>query len=290
MRILIAGASGFVGSQLSAYLKNDGHEVVALKRHPSFWDPERGVLDEKAIVDFDVIINLAGESVVGVRWTRSKKQKIRDSRVQGTLLLAQCINHMSAPPKVFISASAIGYYGSQSDHELTEQSPAGMGFLAGVCQEWEAAALSVTRPDVRVVLLRFGHVLRKEGGLLKKLIPIFRLGLGGKIGSGRQWMSWVAMEDVMRAVSFLMVHPFEGAVNIVAPNPVTNEEFTKQLAETLHRPAFCTVPACILRLLCGKMASELFLSSARVFPERLQGAGFAFLYSHLTSSLLEKLL
>ncbi len=287
MRLLLIGSSGFIGSQLQAHLKCEGHEIATLKRPSCVWDPEKDVLDERLLEGFDAIINLAGESVVAFRWTKAKKQRIHDSRVKVVKLLANGIKKLKNPPKIFISASACGIYGSRGDEELSESSSLGSNFLATVCQEWEAEAEKIKQFGIRTVMLRFGIVLGK-GGILKKLFLPFKMGLGGKIGSGKQWMSWITINDVQRSISFLLESKLSGPINLVSPNPVTNAFFTDTVAQALQRPAFCTLPAFILRLVCGTMADELFLSSERVLPQKLCEAGFTFQDPELTASLLQK--
>lgn len=296
MRILMTGSSGFVGKELAAFLQSQGHAIVKLVRHENhllkdaiYWDPENGKLDGGALEGFDAIIHLAGENIADARWTEEKKRRILDSRVIGTRLLAKAICGLSHPPKVFICASAVGYYGSHGDEILTEESLNGQGFLAEVCRKWEEAAECAKKLNIRVVHARIGVVLSAHGGVLKKMLLPFKLGLGGKIGSGRQYMSWVAIDDLVLAFDFILrTAGLNGPVNITAPNPVTNAVFTKALASTLHRPAFLPVPAFMARLLFGEMADELLLCSTRALPKRLLQAGFVFKYSELDKALAAK--
>lgn len=282
MRILVVGASGFIGQHLIPFLQKQGHEVASLHRHTPSWDPEKGICDEKALEGFDVIINLAGESVSSGRWTRAKKQRIWASRVQATKLLSDTILKLKMPPQLLINSSAAGIYGSRGEEFLTENAALGQGFLARVCTEWEAAALFCQGPKLRVVCLRMGVVIGLGGGILKKLLPLFTLGLGGKIGSGKQWMSWITLVDLLRIIAFVIQDPtIHGPINCVAPHPVTNEELTKSIARFLHRPCFFTVPLFLLRLRYGEMVDEALNSSQKVFPDRLLKMGFSFRYSDL---------
>jgi len=289
MKILVSGAHGLVGKALKKSLTKDGHEIIRLVRGESAygkpeveWDPERGVLDANQIEGFDVVVHLAGESIASGRWTEEKKQKIVDSRVKGTTLLSQSLASLSRPPASFISASAIGYYGSRGDELLSEQSKPGNDFLAGVCVEWEKAAEPAIEKGIRTVKARFGIILDKEGGALEKMLTPFRMGIGGKFGDGKQWMSWIALEDVVRGLRFVMDHAsLKGPVNFVAPNPVTNAEFTKTLGEVLSRPTILPVPAFGARLAFGEMADGLLLSSAKVEPKRLKESEFQFNYTDL---------
>jgi len=285
MYILIVGASGFIGRHLTQYLRSVGHTVSPLLREKGVWEPAEGVLDVSALTGFDAIINLAGEPITNGRWSAEKKKKIISSRVDATRLLAREIQQLKVPPRLFLCASATGYYGSRGDEELTEESSAGTGFLAEVCQKWEAAAQMAARTGVRVIRLRTGAVIGQDGGVLAKMRPIFQWGLGGKIGDGQQWMSWIAMEDLVRLVQFLLSHEeIKGAVNAVAPQPIRNKEFTRLLASALHRPAFCTVPAWALRCLLGEMADEVLLSSVRAYPAKALALGFEF----YTSNFLQR--
>lgn len=298
MRILLTGGSGFIGSHLSEYLLGQGDEVVFLQRKSPtegsslFWDPKRGILDEQSIEGFDAVINLAGESLVTGRLTGSKKKRVRESRIEATRLLTDTIARLKKPPEVFISASAIGFYGPRDEDEFVdEESSVGSGFLAELCQEWEEAALVLKKPETRVICLRIGMVLANDGGALKQMLPAFRLGLGGRLGSGKQWVSWIALADLVRLIAFLLTHrECSGIFNAVAPCPVTNEVFTYTLAKILRRPAFCRLPGWLLRLLLGEIADELLLVGARVVPKRTLEAGFMFHYPEFNHCLTEILL
>lgn len=293
MKILISGASGFLGSALTTFLRENGHEVVRLIRPGApmssetvVWDPALGQIDATRLEGFDAVVHLSGESVSG-RWTSSKKTAIHDSRVQGTKLLAGTLAALSRPSSVFISASATGYYGDRGDEILTEESAIGKtGFLPGVCREWEEAAQPLRKKGIRVVHLRFGVILGAEGGALAKMLSPFRKGLGGIIGSGRQYMSWVSLEDVLGVVEHALNTPaLEGPVNVVSPEPVTNKEFTKALGEILHRPTIFPIPAMAAKLLFGEMAEELLLASTRVEPRKLLKSGYRFKHMHLPEAL-----
>jgi uncharacterized protein len=290
-RVLISGASGLIGSALVACLGQKGAEVVRLTRKTSGkaaeieWDPKE-TLDPRLVSGFDAVIHLAGESIMG-RWTAAKKDAIRETRVQGTLNLANALVRSEIKPAVFICASATGFYGDRGDEVLTERSAGGDGFLAAVARDWEAATRVAADSGVRTVNLRTGLVLSANGGALAKMLTPFRLGLGGRLGSGQQWWSWIHIDDVVWAIERVMSTPaVSGPVNLVAPNPVTNMEFTKQLASELHRPAFFPVPALALELAFGRTpAHELFLSSARAVPEKLVNSGYNFRFPDLGSAL-----
>lgn len=288
MKIVVAGASGFVGQALAKRLGEEGHAVSVLSRGDKgiHWDPERGELDRGKIEGADVWINLAGENIASGRWTQKRKEKILNSRVRGTRLLAEAAAVAERPPQVLINASAIGYYGSRGDELLTEESASGKGFLADVCRQWEAALAPAEKAGVRVVKMRFGVVLGREGGMLKRMLLPFKLGLGGVIGSGDQYMSWVALDDLVEAILFVMRNAAcSGAYNVVAPHPVTNRVFTKTLGAVLHRPTIFPLPAFIARAVLGEMGEELMLGGARVLPVRLQQAGFVFRYPTLEAAL-----
>jgi uncharacterized protein (TIGR01777 family) len=292
MKILISGSHGLVGSALGAALKKDGHEVFALVRRAPHseseveWYPDRGSLAFSGMEGMDAVVHLAGESIASSRWTEEKKQLIRDSRVKATTVLAEALSNLKTPPKSLISASAIGYYGDRGDLILTEASAAGNDFLASVCVEWESATEAAARKEIRIVKTRFGVILSKDGGALAKMLPPFRMGVGGRIGSGRQWMSWIALDDVVSALKFALLNDsLTGPVNFVAPNPVTNAEFTNTLGKALSRPTWFPIPAFGVRLAFGEMADALLLSSQRVAPERLKQAGFEFSYSTLAAAL-----
>ncbi len=276
MKIAVTGSSGLVGSALASSLIDSGHDVVRLKR-PTQWDPDTGTADPSAFLGVNAIIHLAGENISSGRWTAARKQRIRDSRVKGTNLIAETIARMDAPPQVLVSASAIGYYGDRGDELLREESPPGTGFLADVCREWEAATNAATRKGIRVVHLRTGIALSPKGGALAKMLVPFKLGIGGKIGAGNQYWSWVSLNDVCAAIIHcLQASGVHGAVNVVSPSPVTNIEFTKTLGRVLGRPTISPMPAFAARLALGEMADALLLASARVEPAKLVASRFAF--------------
>ena len=291
MKILASGMSGLIGRALRPELDKRGHEIVRLKSSAAHgpneiaWDPLRP-LEPATVSGFDAVIHLAGENIFG-RWTKRKKKSIYESRVLGTRHLCQALASCASKPKVLLAASAVGFYGSHEDELLTEASANGKGFLADLAWDWEAATEPARRAGIRVVNLRTAIVLARAGGALAKMLPIFKLGLGGKIGSGRQWMSWIAIEDEVAAILFCLDHEeISGPVNLVAPNPVTNAEFAQMLARTLHRSAFFSVPEFAVRLLLGReMAEETVLASQRVAPEKLQRAGFEFKFASLKEAL-----
>jgi|SRR5579872_1146930 len=304
-KVLISGASGLIGSALVLALEADGHEIIRLTRGPArpakelHWEPMREV-SPALVSGFDAVIHLSGENVAG-RWTAEKKRKIRESRVVSTRNLAWAIAKTERPPRAFVCASAIGYYGNRGDEVLTEDSASGAGFLPEVCREWEAAT-HVGMAGVRVVNLRFGIVLSRQGAALKEMLRPFRSGLGGRVGSGRQWWSWIHVEDAVAAVVQVLgigsevagrgrpaLHNLFGPVNIVAPNPVTNAEFTRVLAAAVKRPALFAVPAFAAKLAFGEFAEEGILASARVMPKKLEESGFEFRYADLGTALQELL-
>lgn len=252
------------------------------------WDPVGGRIDASAIEGIDGVIHLAGENIAAGRWTAARKARIRDSRVRGTRLIAGTLARLSRKPQFLISASAIGYYGSRGDEILVEDSAAGTGFLAGVCREWETATLPARDAGIRVAYLRTGVVLSSTGGALTRLLPIFRLGLGGQLGSGRQFMSWIALDDVVAAIAHVLTQDVRGPVNLTAPDPVTNREFTATLGRLLRRPTPFPVPAAILRIALGEMADEL-LGSQRAHPARLLDTGYAFRHPELEQGLRQAL-
>jgi uncharacterized protein (TIGR01777 family) len=289
MRIVIGGASGLLGTALGASLEQDGHQVTRLVRQPPAgpgqvrWNPG-GVLDPAVVSGCDAVVNLSGAPVAGGRWTAARKRVLHDSRIGPTATLAAAIAAAAAPPAVLLSGSAIGWYGDTGDREVDETAPAGDSFLAGLVAEWEAAAAPARGAGRRVVLLRSGLVLSRAGGLLGPLTPLFRLGLGGKVGPGRQYLSWIAMADHVRAVRFLLEHDVAGPVNLTAPAPVTNAAFTAALGRAVHRPAVLAVPAPALRAALGEVSTEL-LGSVRVRPARLLAAGFTFQYPSIDAAL-----
>lgn len=297
MKILIAGASGFIGEELIPFLIQAGHEVKKLVRKGSRvpfdgirWDPEKGLFNEAEIEGFDAIINLAGDNISKGRWTEKKKKAILESRIKATRTLASAILRIKKPPQVFINASAVGYYGSRGDTLLTEDSPSGTGFLAHVCEEWEAAARPIASKNVRLVYTRFGAILSPKGGALAKMLTPFKLGLGGIIGSGDQYMSWITLDEVLGVIYYILkTDSLDGPVNVVSPNPVTNHTFTKTLGKVLSRPTILSMPATIARLAFGEMADELLLSSQRASSAKLVNSGYQFCQPDLERSLQQML-
>lgn len=292
MKILIGGSHGLVGTALIKSLETEGHEIFRLVRHAPTskteveWSPDRYSIALARIEGFDAVVNLAGESIAEGRWTDEKKRRIRESRVKGTKLLGDALANLTVRPKTFVCASAIGYYGNRGDELLTETSAPGDEFLAKVCAEWEGATALATEKGIRVVNARFGVILDTNGGALKKMLPPFRMGVGGKVGSGKQWMSWIALDDVVGGIQFALANDsIKGPVNFVAPVPVTNAEFTKTLGKVLSRPTVLPIPAFAIKLLFGEMGEALLLGGQRVAPERLIEAGYAFQYSVLDSAL-----
>jgi len=291
MRIAVSGSHGLIGSALVQALAQAGHEVVRLVRDGAggtgiAWDPERGTLDRSALEGIDAVVHLAGYGIAERRWTAPVKELIRSSRVNGTRLLATALADMVRRPQVLVAASAIGYYGDRRDTWLEEDSEPGTGFLADVCRAWEAAAEPARAAGIRTVTARIGIVLSPEGGALQRMLLPFKLGLGGRIGSGQQYMSWVARDDVVAAIQFAIEQSsLAGPVNVVAPEPVTNREFTQVLARVLRRPAFLPLPSFLARLAFGEMADALLLASTRVRPRRLLEAGYTFRFPTLEAAL-----
>ncbi len=289
MKILISGLSGMVGSELGSFLKTAGHEVVGLSRSPAGadigWNPHDGQIDKDGLNGVDAVVHLAGENIAK-RWTDKQKRLIRESRVKGTTLLSETLAGMETPPKVLVSASAIGYYGDRGEEVLTESSPPGQGFLPEVCQAWEDACQPAREKGIRVVNLRIGVILSPNGGALAKMLLPFKMGLGGKVGSGNQFWSWIALDDVVGAIHHgLMNAELNGPVNATAPNPCTNLDFTKALGKVLSRPTLFPMPKFAARLALGEMADDLLLASARVMPERLEQTGYAFRFAELEPAL-----
>jgi len=286
--VAVTGSSGFLGSALVSSLAEGGHRVVPLVRREVRpgedalrWDPVSGAIASPGPAIADAVVHLAGESIAGGRWTAAKKQRIRESRADATRRLTDTFTRLAKPPAVLVCASAIGYYGSRGDEVLSEESRPGTGFLADVGREWEAASAAAIVRGIRVVNVRIGIVLSPAGGALAKMLTPFRLGLGGVIGGGAQWMSWISLEDAIGVIRHaLATDTLRGPINTVAPSPVTNAEFARTLARVLWRPAVIPMPAFALRLALGEMADELLLSSTRAVPARLQADGFAF--HHLT--------
>jgi uncharacterized protein len=293
MKILIAGSSGLVGNELVDFLKHQGHEVVKLIRSKNkinnsiYWNPELGELDENSLEAFDAVINLAGENIANKRWTKQQKQKIKESRIKSTTLLSNKLSRLKNPPKVFICASAIGFYGDRPFVVLNEDSyPAKGDFLSETCKEWEAATNPAAEAGIRVINARFGIILSPKGGALAKLLLPFQLGLGGILGDGKQVMSWIALDDVIYAINYLLQDDtIAGPVNFTSPEPVTNLEFTKTLGKVLSRPTIFPVPAFAAKLAFGEMAEALLLSSARVQPVKLVASRFKYAYPDLESAL-----
>mgnify|MGYP001119052577 FL=1 len=292
MKVVIAGATGLVGSELTNQLIQEGHQVKKLVRREArtpneiAWNPEQQRLSVADLEGTDVVINLAGENISEGRWTAAKKKSIIESRLLSTSTLTNAVLTMQHPPSTFINASAVGFYGNRSDELLTEKSANGEGFLAHVCKEWEKAAEPLTHKKVRLVYSRFGVILSPHGGALKKMLTPFKLGLGGVIGSGKQCMSWIALEDVVGSLIHLMLDKsIHGPVNIVSSQPVTNAEFTKTLGTVLSRPTIFSVPTSVARFVFGEMADELLLSSLRVSNQKLLESGYSFKQPNLEQYL-----
>lgn len=294
MRLLITGASGLIGKALQSSFKEKGYEMLLASRSEAKdaqhiqWSAETG-FDEgdlKQLEELDAVIHLAGENVSGLRWTDEKKKAIRDSRVFGTRSMIETFDKLKQKPKVFISGSAIGFYGDRGNEELTETSAAGKTFLAEVCKEWEAESRRAEDQGIRTVLLRTGIVLSKDGGALAAMLTPFKLGVGGVIGDGKQWMSWVSIDDVVGIINYVLENEnVRGAVNLAAPVPVTNEEFTKTLGSVLYRPTFLPLPEFAIHMIFGEMGDALLLDSTRVIPKRLQEAGYEFKYTDLKTAI-----
>jgi uncharacterized protein len=299
MRILISGSSGLIGNAISEALRGEGHTVVRLVRPAgaarkqsgdATWDHVAGTFDAAATEGADAVVHLAGASIAAGRWAAARKQLLRASRIDATRHLVQSLAALARPPRIFIGASAIGYFGDRGDESLDETSAPGSDFLATLTQEWEREEAAAASFGARVVSTRFGIVLAGNGGALPRMVTPFKLGAGGRLGSGRQWMSWIALRDVVGIVKFALANTaLSGPVDAVSPEPVRNSEFTRALAEVLHRPAIFPAPAFALRLALGEMADALLLSSQRVFPRRLQEAGYAFAQTDLRSALREAL-
>lgn len=291
MKILISGSTGLIGEALTAALRADGVEVVRLARRATpephvLWDPAAGTIDKAGLDGFDAVVHLAGKSIAAGRWTRKLKNEILQSRVVGTELLAQSLAGLARPPKAFVCASAIGYYGNRGHDALGETSPAGTGFLPDVCRAWEAAAEPARQKGLRVAHVRFGVVLSERGGALAKMLLPFKLGLGGTLGSGDQFMGWISLEDAVGAVRHVLsTATLEGPLNAVAPQALTNREFTKALGRALHRPTIFPVPGFAARLVLGEMAEALLLASQRVEPRRLLESGYRFRHPDIDAAL-----
>ncbi|GLY82930.1 epimerase [Actinoallomurus iriomotensis] len=290
VQIAITGSTGLIGKALVRALRDEGLTVIRLVRRPAAaedevrWDPFGGV-DSGALEGVDAVVHLAGAGIGSHRWTDTYKREVRDSRVEGTRTLARALARLSRRPAVFVCASAVGFYGDTGDEPVDESASAGAGFLAALCRDWEAAAQPAADAGIRVVHPRTGLVLSREGGLLGKVLPLFRLGLGGRLGSGRQWMSWITLDDQVAALRFLIHDGLQGPVNLTAPEPVTNAAFTAAIGRALRRPAPFIVPAPALRLALGEFADEGALISQRVLPDRLTKAGFAFRHRDIDTAL-----
>lgn len=291
-KVLISGASGLLGSAYSDYLSKKGHDVFKLvRREPAsdkelFWNPMKSELDLKNIEGFDSIINFSGKNIGLGRWTIKNKKVIYESRILSTTLLSESIAKLDNPPESFLSSSAVGYYGDTGSEFINEGAEPGEGFLSDLCVNWEKATMPAVRAGVKVIQLRSGVVLSAEGGALAKMLTPFRLGLGGRLGSGRQYFSWIMIDDHLRALYHLMTSDnIQSPVNVVSPEPVKNSEFTKILAKVLKRPAIFPVPAFVLKTLLGQVADEILLSSSRAIPQLLMGSGFEFKYPALEDAL-----
>lgn len=294
MKILINGASGLIGSALQVSFKEKGYELLLASRNPAKdekhvqWDADTGFSDDdlERLEGLDAAIHLAGESISGLRWTEEKKKAIRDSRVFGTRTMIEAFDKLKKRPKVFISGSAVGFYGDRGSDEMTESSAAGKTFLSEVCKEWEAESRRAEDLGIRTVLLRTGIVLSKDGGALGTMLTPFKLGVGGVIGDGDQWMSWVSLVDVVEIINFALENEnLRGAINVTSPNPVTNEVFTKTLGNVLYRPTFLPLPEFAVHMVFGEMGDALLLDSTRVIPKRLADAGYKFKYPELRPAL-----
>jgi uncharacterized protein (TIGR01777 family) len=293
MKVLISGGSGLVGAALTSSLRRDGHTVSRMVRPGSHaaagdvpWNPLSALVDVPAMEGFDAVVHLSGASIAGERWTAKRKQVLRSSRVDSTRVLVDALAHLKQPPRAFVCASAIGFYGERGDEVLTESSGHGNDFLAILSRAWEGEASRAAASGIRTVMMRFGIVLSLDGGALPRMLTPFRFGAGGRLGSGKQWMSWIALEDVVRVLRLAMDDmSWNGPVNLVAPEPVRNAEFTRVLASVLHQPAIFPAPALALRLALGEMADALLLSSQRVQPECLKQYGYTFRYENLEAAL-----
>lgn len=293
MKILITGASGLVGKELQKSFAEKGYEMLLASRSEPKddnhiqWTIDEGFAEPEKLEGVDVVVHLAGENVSGgIRWTDEKKKAIRDSRVLGTRNVVDAISKLKKKPHTFIASSAIGFYGERGDEEVTESSAAGDNFLAGVCKEWEAESRRAEDAGIRTVLLRTGIVLSKDGGALGTMLTPFKLGVGGVVGSGKQWMSWISMDDEIAIINYAIENEnIRGAVNAVSPNPVTNEEFTKTLGEVLYRPTFIPLPEFAVSMIFGEMGDALLLASTKVMPKRLEDAGFEFKFPNLKEAV-----
>lgn len=293
MIIAVTGSSGLIGSALVERLRTAGDTVVRVRRKAAsaepgdiVWDPVAGSIDAKSLEGIDAVVHLAGEGIAERRWSEQQKRRILESRTRGTSLLAQALASLNHKPRVLISGSAIGFYGDRGDEILTEQSGPGNGFLAEVVEAWEQSARDAVDAGIRVAFIRTGIVLSPRGGALGKMLPLFRFGLGGRLGSGNQWWSWITLEDEVEAIRFLLEHDVAGPVNLTAPAPVTNRELTKALGKALHRPAFLPIPSIGPKLLLGsELAESLLFQSQRVMPAVLQQEGYEFRHPELAAGL-----
>ncbi|MFH2047919.1 MAG: TIGR01777 family oxidoreductase [bacterium] len=294
MNIVVAGASGLIGKALVESLIASDHNVKTLVRRKPlndseiFWEPQSGVIESDKLIDVDTVINLGGENIASGRWTKSKKKRILDSRVKSTTLLCETLVKLDKLPSTLLSASADGYYGDCNQNEVTEASPPGDSFIADVCRQWEEATNVCKEAGIRVVNCRFGIVLTPQGGALKKMLPAFKFGVGGKLGSGKQMMNWISMHDCIRAMLYLIENEnIKNAVNIIAPEAITNKEFTKAIAKYLKRPALFPVPSFVIKILLGELGSELLKERCKIIPEKLINSGFQFKYPDINSALNE---
>ena len=292
LRICITGATGLVGSALSAFLSTGGHEVIRVSRKydddPTTiaWDPVHGEFNAESLEGIDAVVHLAGENIGSGRWNEDKKQRIIDSRVLSTKLLCERLAKLNHPPRVLVTASAVGIYGSQNDAFLNESAPSGGGFLAEVCSRWESAAKPAAAAGIHTIRLRFGAVLSPRGGMLASVLPLFRLGLAGRVGDGRQWQSWISIDDAITAIHHAIVtDSLDGPVNVVSPNAIDNARFTATLARILHRPALLSAPRWALQKAFGEMADELLFSSIRAVPKKLLDSGYTFRHATLAEAL-----
>lgn len=292
MKVLITGASGLLGTELQKSFAEKGYEMLLASRKEPVddrhiqWTIDEGFAEPERLEGVDVVVHLAGENVSGLRWTDEKKKAIRDSRVLGTRSVVEAISKLKNKPKTFIASSAIGFYGERGDEEVTESSSPGDNFLAEVCKAWEAESRRAEDAGIRTVLLRTGIVLSKDGGALGTMLLPFKLGVGGVVGSGKQWMSWISLDDEIAVINFVIEHEnIRGAVNAVSPNPVTNHDFTKTLGEVLYRPTFLPLPEFAVSMVFGEMGDVLLLTSTKVMPKRLEDAEFQFKYADLKQAI-----
>lgn len=293
MRVLVSGTSGLVGQEVTTFLKSQGHEVVPLLRKGKsekkekgiYWNPKKGVFKKKDFEGFDAVIHLAGKNIAHL-WTKKHKRAIFTSRCRDSWLLSQILLRVNSPPQVLICASAAGFYGDRGNDVLTEDSPKGKGFLADVCEKWEEATKGIEKRKTRGIHTRFGIILSSKGGMLGRILPLFRMGLGAVVGSGKQYVSWISLDDVVYGIYHAVItKDLEGPVNFTAPSPETNRSFSKKIAHFLHRPLFLRIPASFLKLTLGQMAEEMLLPSVRAVPDKLKGSGYEFVHPTLEDSL-----